>query len=391
MSDYYFCSQLAGILAAPLFYYDTEGNLLYKTCEDPREWGERMGYARERASLLFMEKKDYPVICTGENGCAGAVIYSRNRQRVLAAGPFYFDVQDGEEESLLQGRMLDRFVSGCLLLYRELTGREMPADELWGYNKGNYEKIRQIGRRLSEDLFERHENYGKHNPYEQELRELESIAGGDEEALRQSISETYEGSIGRLAKDPLRHYKNVAIGNITLASRAAIEGGLSVENSFSMADSMIRQVEEINDIPELEMFNRECKLMYTAVVKEEREGRKAAKEPDNPLVDKVKDYIFSHLHEKIQISDIAGELRVNPNYLSYVFSRNEKISIKKYILKEKIRRSRNLLKYSDYRLQEISFYLGFSSQSHFTRTFQDMTGMSPSEYRKKFGNREDWK
>ena len=39
-----------------------------------------------------------------------------------------------------------------------------------------------------------------------------------------SISETYEGKIGILAKDPLRHYKNVAIGNITLASRAAIQG-----------------------------------------------------------------------------------------------------------------------------------------------------------------------
>ena len=55
------------------------------------------------------------------------------------------------------------------------------------------------------------------------------------------MSETYEGEIGILAKDPLRSAKNVAIGNITLASRAAIRGGMSTEKSFSLADSFSQQ------------------------------------------------------------------------------------------------------------------------------------------------------
>ena len=139
------------------------------------------------------------------------------------------------------------------------------------------------------------------------------------------------------------------------------------------------------------MFKRECQFTYTAAVREEKNRRGGQSAEKNPLVGKVKDYIFNHLHSKIKVADIAESLNVNPNYLSDLFSKSEHMSIKKYMLQEKIRRSQNLLKYSDYHIQEIGFYLGFSSQSHFTRMFQEITGMNPNEYRRKYGNREKWK
>ena len=91
------------------------------------------------------------------------------------------------------------------------------------------------------------------------------------------------------------------------------------------------------------------------------------------------------------ITDIAKHLNVNPDYLSHLFKKQENITIKRYILKEKIRRSRNLLQYSDYCIQEISFYLGFSSQSHFCKVFQEMTGETPGRYRKQYVHRTKWK
>ena len=91
------------------------------------------------------------------------------------------------------------------------------------------------------------------------------------------------------------------------------------------------------------------------------------------------------------VTDIAKHLNVNPDYLSHLFKKQENITIKRYILKEKIRRSRNLLQYSDYSIQEISFYLGFSSQSHFCKVFQEMTGETPGRYRKQYVHRTKWK
>ncbi len=48
------------------------------------------------------------------------------------------------------------------------------------------------------------------------------------------------------------------IGNITMASRAAIRGGLSVEEAFTVADSLIQQLEEIDNIPEVSAFKQEA-------------------------------------------------------------------------------------------------------------------------------------
>lgn len=399
MSEHFFYEQMINIICSPIHIYDTDGRLVAKIGSDAAQWWTWLGYDADKAMGKLLEKKNYPVIFAEKETYITAVMYAEDSGKILVAGPAAIGPLPEREKkkTILEKRQdtpavcsLDAFVSGCLLIYWHLTGKEVSVSELWKKNSENYDKTQIMRKRLSQDMFYRQENYGKHNPREQELRELESITNGDQDALRESISETYEGAIGILAKEPVRHYKNVAIGNITLASRAAINGGLSVENSFSMADSMIQQVEEINSIPEIEAFKRECQYLYAEAVRDEKE-RGRTDDEKNPLVRKVKEYIFSHLHDKIKVADIAKDLQVNPNYLSDVFNKYENTTIKKYILYEKIRRSQNLLKYSDYNIQEIAFYLGFSSQSHFTRRFQEITGISPNEYRKKYGYREKWK
>ena len=291
----------------------------------------------------------------------------------------------------LQMCELDTFVTGILLCYYFLTGNELSVTEFWAHNEDSMPKVVGAREEMTKNLFQyqEKEGVGLHNPYEQERREQEAILHGDIAALNRSISETYEGQIGRLAKDPLRHHKNVAVGNITLASRTAVEAGVSVEKSFTMADNFIQQIEEIDNVAEVEAFKREAQRLYASAVAEEQKSETRGYK--NPLIGEVKDYIFRHFHDTILITDIAKHLNVNPDYLSHLFKTQEHITIKRYILEEKIRRSRNLLQYSDYSIQEISFYLGFSSQSHFCKVFQEMTGETPGRYRKQFVHRTKWK
>lgn len=44
-----------------------------------------------------------------------------------------------------------------------------------------------------------------------------------------------------------------------------------------------------------------------------------------------------------------------------------------------------MLKFSDYSIQRISAYFGFSSQSHFTDKFKSVIGLTPGQYRKHYG------
>jgi AraC-like DNA-binding protein len=52
-------------------------------------------------------------------------------------------------------------------------------------------------------------------------------------------------------------------------------------------------------------------------------------------------------------------------------------------LREKVKLARNLLIYSEYSIENIGLYLGFSSQSHFGRVFKKYTGVTPNIYRKR--------
>jgi AraC-like DNA-binding protein len=83
------------------------------------------------------------------------------------------------------------------------------------------------------------------------------------------------------------------------------------------------------------------------------------------------------------VRELAEELHVSTEYLSTLFKKTEQITISEYILREKVKLARNLLIYSEYTIENIGLYLGFSSQSHFGKVFKKYTGMTPNIYRKR--------
>lgn len=86
-----------------------------------------------------------------------------------------------------------------------------------------------LKRNIVNKIFDMQETEICHNPYDHEQRKLFSIESGDLRQLRRCQKEKYEGRLGRVADEDLRNDKNIAIIVITLASRAAIRGGISPE------------------------------------------------------------------------------------------------------------------------------------------------------------------
>ena len=121
-------------------------------------------------------------------------------------------------------------------------------------------------------------------------------------------------------------------------------------------------------------------------LKNEQHG--TASKDKNPHIQKCKDYVFAHLHEKISVQQIANELGLNANYLSELFQKCEHISLTKFIQSEKISLAKNLLIYSHYSYIEIAAYLGYSSQSHLGKQFKEKTGYTLRKYRETFGKKE---
>ena len=83
----------------------------------------------------------------------------------------------------------------------------------------------------------------EHNTYDLEQRLLRMVRKGDTAALRQWLDRAPAVRSGVVAGEPLRQRKNLFIVTVTLVSRAAIQGGMQVEDAFTLSDSYIQQCE----------------------------------------------------------------------------------------------------------------------------------------------------
>lgn len=283
----------------------------------------------------------------------------------------------------------DSLTDDILLTYNLCHKEELSQETLLMENCIDTRTDEKLQESFSKLVFENRE-YGKiHNPYDQELREFSSIESGDLEQLKRSLDEDYTGEVGLLADQPLRNAKNRAIVVVTLASRAAMRGGVVPEAAYSLSDSYIQKIEKCRDIPAVFHLFYAAEYEYARMVKELNEQKEGILVKDkNPHINKCKDYIFSHLHGKLSVQDIADALGLNAGYLSELFHACEKITLTEYIRREKINLAKNLLIYSRYSYSEISTYLGFSSQSHLGKYFKAATGMTMRQYRSVYGVKE---
>lgn len=240
----------------------------------------------------------------------------------------------------------------------------------------------QMSRELYRTVFENVENGFTHNPYSHEARECACIRQGDVAGLRLVLEERYPGRYGKLSEDPLRQEIYMGIVAVTLASRAAIEGGVHYETSFYLSDICIQRLDASRSVEEILALTKGAQILYAVLVRElltKREGDRPQRV--NRHVSRSKDYIFAHLHGKVTVQEIADFVGLDANYLSVLFRRSEHVSLKRFIMHEKIALAKNMLAYSDYSYAQIAHSLGFTSQSHMGVEFKKVTGMTPSAYR----------
>ena len=98
------------------------------------------------------------------------------------------------------------------------------------------------------------------------------------------------------------------------------------------------------------------------------------------LVDRAKLVLASDLARRWMLSEIAAQVRCSPVYLTQVFQQVEGLPLYRYHLRLRLARALDLIaQYDD--LTTLSLDLGFSSHSHFTATFRQAYGHTPSEFR----------
>ncbi len=182
----------------------------------------------------------------------------------------------------------------------------------------------------------------------------------------------------------LRNAKNNMLVLLTLISRASIEGGLDPAISYNLNDYYANRLESCTNIAETSRLAQE---MMDDYVQRNRIQRKLTG-ISNPIKTAC-DYISLHLKEPLRISDLARNAGYTDYYFSHKFKEETGKSVSEYIRTAKIDAAKLYLIDSNKTINEIYEELGFGSRNSFFQSFKKETGMSPTEYRKHRGIKEE--
>ena len=242
----------------------------------------------------------------------------------------------------------------------------------------------ELHKELSRIEFEMRENSMTHTPVENEMRFYEAVKRGDMDAARTLSTPLGGEGFGVLSTDRLRNLKYHLVVTVSFITRFCVEGGMEMETAYTLSDLYILKADKCMTEKDIHALHKEAVLEFTRQM-----NRLATADVYSKPVIMTMDYIYDHLHSKINETEIAEYVSLSPSYISRLFKKEVGVSLSTYIAVKRVETAQNMLKYSDYPPADIGNYLAFTSHSHFISVFRKYTGMTPNEFRKKY-YRDSW-
>ena len=108
-------------------------------------------------------------------------------------------------------------------------------------------------------------------------------------------------------------------------------------------------------------------------------------EPVNGLsrerLKRVRDYIETHLNDRLTLADLAGVACLSIYHFSRSFKQAVGAGPQRYVMRQRIERAKTLLRRTNLPLASIALEVGFTDQSHLTSIFRRETGITPGRFR----------
>nr|WP_315027852.1 AraC family transcriptional regulator [uncultured Chryseobacterium sp.] len=159
----------------------------------------------------------------------------------------------------------------------------------------------------------------------------------------------------------------------------------AVENIFNTVgvkiDSVILgEVETGAEIPAEKIQTIEIKLLEN--------GFERIMDSAHQLIEKIKNLIIVKvseldIDEDFLLSEfLSSRLHKDYSSLSKTFSQNENITLEQFFILQKIEKVKELLLYNEFNLTEIAGKIGYKSVQHLSSQFRNVTGFTPTEFKK---------
>lgn len=97
--------------------------------------------------------------------------------------------------------------------------------------------------------------------------------------------------------------------------------------------------------------------------------------------ERVREYIANHLDQELTRETLAECVHMNADYLGKIFKKENGISLKEYVTREKLQMACELLGKTDLPVSEVALRVGYRNFAHFSTAFRRFSGVSPVAFR----------
>ncbi|QHT59754.1 response regulator [Paenibacillus lycopersici] len=105
---------------------------------------------------------------------------------------------------------------------------------------------------------------------------------------------------------------------------------------------------------------------------------------DLKSAERAKQYVRDYLADGVSLQAVADYMGMNASYFSRWFKYATNRNFVDYLKECRIEKAKELLQQGTYSLPEISALIGYADVKYFYRVFKELTGLTPSEYRKRY-------
>ena len=116
------------------------------------------------------------------------------------------------------------------------------------------------------------------------------------------------------------------------------------------------------------------------------EGFSLARQPEEQLIGRIKLFVLRYLEAPDPLRTFSAALsehfHADFGHLSRRFKQYEGRTLESYLIAQRIERAKAMLQMGELTISEIAYELGYRTGSHFSAQFKQVTGSTPSAYRK---------
>ena len=192
----------------------------------------------------------------------------------------------------------------------------------------------------------------------------------------------------RLAAEAERADDAAALEKFFADFSSALAGGLNVYDFGRLYEKFLHGARRLHlagseELSEEDIFSRGSAAALLDGARKRLFSKEEGGKSD--VIREITENIALHIGERHSLGDYARRYSFNPSYLSQLFRKRMGESFMEYLMRVRLDAAKDRIAHTEETISDISFRVGFEDYYHFSKIFKKHVGVSPQEYRNKYG------